>query len=97
MNDNIKIKQTRCIGFISFMLTLLVFMSVLLYVDCLAAAPPSKSKFYDFSDQVIDGEIKKPTALYTNSRRKVEFDRLLKLKRSFIPDLLETSKDKVFK
>ena len=97
MNDNIRIQKVRCFGFASFMFSLLIFMSVLFYADCLAAAPPSKSKFYDFSDQVIDGEIKKPTALYTNSRRKVEFDRLLKLKRSFSPDLLETSKDKVFK
>ena len=56
-----------------------------------------KSKFYDFSDQVIDGEIKKPTALYTNARQKVKFDRLLKLKKSFIPDLLKTSEDKTFK
>ena len=62
-----------------------------------AHAKPPKSKFYDFSDQVIDGEIKKPTALYTNSRNKVEFDRLLKLKKSFLPDLMETSKVKVFK
>ena len=59
--------------------------------------PPTKSKFYDFSDQIIDGELKKPTALYTEGRKKVEFNRLLKLKRSFIPDLMETSKDKIFK
>ncbi|MBT9557098.1 MAG: hypothetical protein IV100_13760, partial [Myxococcales bacterium] len=36
------------------------------------AAPPEgsgeKAKFYDFSDQLIDGEIKKPTALYTDAR-----------------------------
>jgi hypothetical protein len=57
----------------------------------------SKSKFYDFSDQVIDGEIKKPTALYTDSRQKVKFDRLLKLKKSFLPSILETSKERVFK
>ena len=60
-------------------------------------APPSKSKFYDFNDQIIDGEIKKPTALYTEGRKKVEFDRLLKLKKSFIPDLMETSKESTFK
>ena len=62
------------------------------------AAPPSgKSKFYDFSEQVIDGEIKKPTALYTDARQKVRFDRLLKLKKSFMPDLFETAKNSVFK
>jgi len=56
-----------------------------------------KSKFYDFSDQLIDGEIKKPTALYTDARAQVKFNRLLNLKKSFLPALLETSKDPIFK
>tara|TARA_Y100000593_G_scaffold11666_6_gene21086 strand:- start:26163 stop:26438 length:276 start_codon:yes stop_codon:yes gene_type:complete len=54
---------------------------------------PKRSKFYDFGEQVIDGEIKKPTALYTESRNKVQFERLLKLKKSFMDDLMETAKD----
>ncbi len=61
------------------------------------AKPPEKSKFYDFNEQIIDGEIKKPTTLYTNARQKVRFERLLKFKKSFIQDLLETSKEKTFK
>ncbi len=62
------------------------------------AKPPSpKAKFYDFSEQLIDGEIKKPTALYTDSRQRVKFDRLLKLKKSFLPDLFKTAKEKVFR
>jgi hypothetical protein len=60
-------------------------------------AKTPKSKFYDFSDQLIDGEIKKPTALYTDARTQVKFDRLLNLKKSFLPALLETSKDPIFK
>ncbi len=56
-----------------------------------------KSKFYDFGAQIIDGEIKKPTALYTDSKKKVKFDRLLKLKKSFIPELMNTSKERTFK
>ena len=64
--------------------------------DALAQKKP-KSKFYDFGAQIIDGEIKKPTALYTDSKKKVKFDRLLKLKKSFIPDLMDTSKEKTFK
>ena len=64
------------------------------------AAPPKKSsrvKFYDFSEQLIDGEIKKPTQLYVDARKKVRFERLLKLKKSFMKDLFDTAKDKVFK
>ena len=64
-----------------------------------AAAPPKgdKSKFYDFSDQLIDGEIRKPTALYTDSRQKAKFDRLLNLKKSFLPAMYQTSKERLFK
>jgi len=56
-----------------------------------------KSKFYDFSDQLIDGQIKKPTTLYTDARQMVKFDRLLKLKKSFLPKLFDTAKERVFK
>jgi len=56
-----------------------------------------KSKFYDFNDQIIDGEIKKPTTLYTDARDKVKFDRLMNLKKSFMKDLFNTAKEKVFK
>lgn len=61
------------------------------------AADKVKSKFYDFSEMLIDGEIKKPTALYTDSRRKVKFDRLLKMKKSFLESLKATGRDEVFK
>jgi len=62
-----------------------------------AEAKTPKAKFYDFSEQLIDGDIKKPTALYTDARQQVKFDRLLSLKKSFLPALLDTSKDPVFK
>jgi len=74
---------------------LIVFLMTLDSVAVHAAQP--KSKFYDFSEQLIDGEIKKPTTLYTDARERVRFDRLLKLKKSFIPDLLDTAKERVFK
>ena len=63
------------------------------------AKPPKnqKSKFYDFGEQLIDGEIRKPTALYINTRDRAKFSRLLKLKKSFLPKLFSTSKQKVFK
>mgnify|MGYP000517447567 CR=1 FL=1 len=56
-----------------------------------------KSKFYDFSDQIIDGEIKKPTALYTEARQKVRFEKLLRLKKSFMDAMLQTGKEPIFK
>ena len=40
----------------------------------------SKAKFYDFSDQLIDGNIKKPSTIFMESRVRAKFDKLLKLK-----------------
>ena len=72
-----------------------------LYALSASAEPPNnssaKSKFYDFSEQVIDGEIRRPTGTFTNSRDRARFNRLLRLKRSFLPNLFATSKERVFK
>jgi hypothetical protein len=58
---------------------------------------PNRSKFYDFNEQLINGKIRRPTAIYINARERARFNRLLRLKKSFLPKLFETSKDKVFK
>ena len=76
--------------------TIFLVLFVMLGNEAYAQTKP-RTKFYDFSEQIIDGEIKKPTALYTDSKKKVKFDRLLKLKKSFIPDLLKTSEERTFK
>jgi len=80
--------------------SLVVFALILLLASASFAKPPkssARSKFYDFSEQLIDGEIKKPTNLYVDSRARVKFDRLLKLKKSFLPDLFKTAKERVFR
>lgn len=81
------------------LIVLFLFLLAVSYVTEAVAKPPSsgKSKFYDFSEQLIDGEIRKPTALYTDARQKAKFDRLLRLKKSFLPELFKTPKNKVFK
>jgi len=56
-----------------------------------------KSKFYDFSDQLIDGEVKKPTTLYTEIRQKAKFNKLVNLQRHFMNELMKTAKRPVFK
>ena len=73
-----------------------IFLVILFFANYAFAGSP-KSKFYDFGDQLIDGKINKPTALYTDARTKVKFDRLLKLKKSFLKSLYTTAKEKVFK
>ena len=53
----------------------------------------AKTKFYNFDDLLIDGQYKKPQVLYTDARQKVKFERLLKLKKDFLPKLKSTAKD----
>jgi hypothetical protein len=76
--------------------SLCVLIMVFVTVNHAIAKSP-KAKFYDFSEQLIDGEVKKPTALYTDARQAVKFERLLRLKKSFLPKLFDTAKDPVFR
>jgi hypothetical protein len=79
-------------------LTIAVILAFCLpWLDCNALATQPKAKFYDFNEQLIDGERRKPSLLYTNSRDQVKFDRLLNLKKSFLSKLFKTAKEKVFK
>jgi len=82
------------------MIVLIIAATISMFLPWLcpeAMGKQPKSKFYDFNDQIIDGEIKKPTTLYTDARDRVKFDRLMKLKKSFLPKLFATAKEKVFK
>lgn len=53
----------------------------------------TKTKFYNFDDLLINGEYKKPQVLYTDSKQKVKFEKLLSLKKDFLPKLKSTNKD----
>ena len=57
----------------------------------------AKTKFYNFDDMLIDGEIKKPSGLLTDVRTAARFRRLLDLKKSFLPILEKTAKEKALK
>jgi len=77
-------------------IVIFIIFSIALSPTSTIAKTPN-SKFYDFSEQLIDGVRKRPTTLYTNVRQQVRFDRLLRLKRSFLPRLFNTAKERVFK
>jgi hypothetical protein len=81
------------------MKTFFISVIFILFSSVASANPPNtgRSKFYDFNDQLINGEIRKPTTLYTNARERARFGRLLRLKKSFLPRLFETPKLKLFK
>jgi hypothetical protein len=87
----------RKIILIAFLLFSIIFSIGLPWFVPSAFAGQPKAKFYDFNEQLIDGEIKKPTTLYTNAREAVKFERLLKLKKSFLPQLFDTAKERVFR
>ena len=75
-------------------ITLFAFSLVLASpIVSLAQETGVKTKFYNFDDLLIDGEYKKPQMLYTDARQKVKFERLLNLKKDFLPKLKATAKD----
>ena len=59
--------------------------------------PSKKVKFYNFDDLLIDGKITKPKLLWVDTRQKVKFERLLRLKKDFLPKLESTKKDPTLK
>ena len=58
-----------------------------------AKANDKNVRFYNFDEMLINGDYKKPQVLYTDTKQKIKFQRLLKLKKSFIHKLKNTSKD----
>ena len=78
-------------------LFLFLFLIGMMTTRCVIAKPSVKAKFYDFSEQLIDGQVRKPQALYTDVRQAAEFKRLLKLKKSFMKELFDTARLPVFK
>ncbi len=72
---------------------LVTIAALLAFVAPAAAEDDVKTKFYNFDDLMIDGQYKKPQVLYTDARQKVKFERLLKLKKDFLPKLKATAKD----
>jgi hypothetical protein len=57
-----------------------------------AGAKSEKTMFYNFDDMVVDGEFRKPSVLLTTAREQSRFERLLRLRKSFLPDMLKTAR-----
>jgi hypothetical protein len=83
--------------FKDWIIRILAIAAILSVTVTEVAGQVPRSKFYDFNEQLIDGEIKKPITLYTDAREKVKFERLLKLKKSFLHRIFESAKERVFK
>lgn len=78
-----------------FLNVLVVFLA-LVSLSGLAVAQEGgevKEKFYNFDDMLIDGDFKKPQGEFIEGRKKAKFDRTLKLKKSFLPKIQETTRE----
>mgnify|MGYP003628541152 CR=1 FL=1 len=80
---------------------LIFIIAILITLTCVADAfakkGKTKARFYDFSDQLIDGEIRKPAALWLGSRTRAKFGKLLLLKKSFRNALIMSGKEPILK
>ncbi len=55
--------------------------------EAAADAEAARTRFYDFEELELQGRKVKPKVLYTDARQRAQFEKLLELKRSFIPEL----------
>lgn len=62
-----------------------------------AAKKDQSSKFYDFSDQLIDGDVRKPPTIVMETRRRAKFEKLLSLKKSFRQAMIDSSREPILK
>ncbi len=51
-----------------------------------------KTKFYDFDELLIDGQLRSPNAYFGSARQRMRWSRLLRLRKSFVSLLLSTDK-----
>jgi len=70
-----------------------ITLTLSLLASSAVSAQETKTKFYNFDDLMIDGNYQKPQVLYTDSRSKVKFEKLLRLKRDFLKRLKATAAD----
>jgi len=56
-----------------------------------------KSMFYEFPDQLVDGHIKGPNLKMFTARKQVKIDRLVSLKKSFMPRIEATAHEDALK
>jgi hypothetical protein len=77
---------------------LTVLLIVLAFVFTSAAAfaqdgDGERSKFYDFDDMLVDGQLRTPDMIKNQARGKAQFERLLDLKKSFVPKIRESTEE----
>ena len=49
------------------------------------------TRFYDFNDMLIDGELQRPEGMFATERGRARFQSLLNIRRSFINEVEEAA------
>jgi hypothetical protein len=80
-------------------LTALVLFSMLALpvVAVAQEADEPQTKFIDFGEMLIDGELQKPQGMFNTERGRARFQSLLSLRRSFLPDIEKASQEEGLK
>jgi hypothetical protein len=73
---------------------LTLVLAITLSASSAFAQEDTKTKFYDFDDMLIDGQLKTPDLFKTKAREKAKFKRLLDLKKSFLPKVRESAEER---
>lgn len=69
----------------------MLFAGLVLSSSAAFAQDEPKTKFYNFDDMLIDGALKAPDVTVIDPNAKAKFDRLLDLKKSFLPKIRESA------
>ena len=56
-------------------------------------ADQPQTKFYDFGEMLIDGDLQKPTGMFHTERGRARFQSLLNLRRRFVQDIEKAAHD----
>ena len=75
------------------MMGLMAGMVMLVGATASAQDGEVQTRFYDFSDMLIDGDLLKPDGVFMNARGRQSFESLLSLERSFLPNIEEAASE----
>ena len=76
---------------------LMVLLMVLITAPALGQESSPREKFYNFGETMIDGTRKVPPVIWVEGVKRPEFESLLDLKKSFMDEIEESSKERVLR
>ncbi len=70
-----------------------LFLLALLFCVDLSSAQKKKGRVYtvDFEDEFIEGHVKNPTIFHLFNKQQLEYDKLVDLKKDFLPEMRRTA------